>query len=246
MNESPSRTADTPYDTVVVIATYNEIENLPTLIPQIFDALPNTDVLIVDDASPDGTGEWVQMQCETDPRLHILRRAGKLGLGSAMIDALHWCLQRDYRLLINMDADLSHPPRYLPDLVGCLCNDEEVDVAIASRYVAGGRIDGWPLYRRWMSRCVNGFARIWFALPPRDCSGSFRCYRVATLRRMEVERLVSQGYAFYEEILWRLRKLGARMVEVPYAFQDRTQGDTKLNLTESLRSIATLITLRWR
>ena len=246
MNEPPTRGAGTSHDTIVVIATYNEIDNIPTLIPQIFAALPKTDVLVVDDASPDGTGDWVRTQGKTDPRLHLLCRAGKFGLGSAMIEGLHWCLQRDYQLLVNMDADFSHPPRYLPDLVGSLRNDADIDVAIASRYVTGGRIEGWPYYRRWMSRCINGFARVWFALPPRDCSGSYRCYRVATLRRMGVERLVSQGYAFYEEILWRLGKVGARMIEVPYTFQDRTRGDTKLNLMESLRSIVTLITLRWR
>ena len=233
-------------DTVVVIATYNEIENLPRLVDAIFRLLPIADVLVVDDASPDGTGEWVQTRSATEARLHLLSRQGKLGLGSAMIDGLRWCLDRDYQFLVNMDADFSHPPRYLPELIDRVRSDHNVDVAIASRYVRGGSIHGWPNHRRWMSRMVNGFARLWFALPPRDCSGSFRCYRASTIREMDVDQIVSQGYAFYEEILWRLRKIGARMVEVPYTFQDRTKGETKLNLVESLRSIITLMTLRWR
>jgi dolichol-phosphate mannosyltransferase len=145
-----------------------------------------------------------------------------------------------------MDADLSHPPAYLPALISCLRDDDSVDVVIASRYVTGGQILGWPRHRRWMSRLVNRFARSWFVLPSRDCSGSFRCYRVSALRKMGIERLVSRGYAFYEEILWRLRIANAKMVEVPYTFQDRTKGETKLNLMESLRGIGTLITLRWR
>lgn len=233
-------------DCLVVVATYNEIENLPKLVAEILDVLPSADVLIVDDASPDGTGDWVVKQQETELRLHLLSRTGKLGLGSAMIDALNWCLARRYKFLANLDADFSHPPAHLAELVACVQGDATVEVAIASRYVEGGGIEGWPWHRRIMSRLVNGFARVWFGLTPRDCSGSFRCYRVATLRRMGVERIVSHGYAFYEEILWRLRLIDARMVEVPYTYYERTRGQTKLNLGETIRSIFTLITLRWR
>lgn len=249
----------------MIVATYNEIENLPSLVDAIFDAVPAADILVVDDASPDGTGKWVAKQKANEPRLNLLSRSGKLGLGSAMVDALRWALQRNYTFVANLDADFSHPPHSLPDVIAAARSDDSVDVSIASRYADGGGIEGWPRHRRVMSRMVNGFARLWFGLSPRDCSGSFRCYRVSALRKMGgevssktaggganvsgcagIECIVSRGYAFYEEILWRLRVSGARMVEVPYTFQDRTKGETKLNLTETLRSIGTLITLRWR
>ncbi len=247
MKPIPTQEAATDrHDTLVVIATYNEIENLPRLLPEILGVLPNSDILVVDDASPDGTGDWVETEQDDEPRLFLLRRAGKLGLGSAMVDALRWCLKHDYRYVANLDADFSHPPESLPEIIDAVRSSDAVDVAIGSRYAPGGRIEGWPRHRRWMSRGVNAFARWWFGLQPRDCSGSFRCYRVATIRRMGTETIVSQGYAFYEEILWRLRQIGAKMVEVPYTFRDRTQGETKLNITETIRSIVALVTLRLR
>ena len=230
----------------MVVATYNEIENLPSLVEAILEAVPEADILVVDDASPDGTGEWVRQRQPSDTRLHLLSRSGKHGLGSAMVDALRWCLQRDYELVANLDADFSHPPKRLPGLVTAIRTNDHVDVAIGSRYVDGGGIEGWPRHRRLMSHLVNGFARFWFRLSPLDCSGSFRCYRVSALRKMGVECIVSRGYAFYEEILWRLRVSGAQMVELPYTFQDRTKGETKLNLVETVKSIWTLVTLRWR
>ncbi len=231
-------------DILIGISTYNEIENLPTLIEQITDVLPASDILVVDDNSPDGTGQWCDEQAPTNQRLRCVHRAGKLGLGTATITTMRFAVDHEYRYLINMDADLSHPTRFLPSLVAAMEQDGiSSDVAVGSRYVAGGSIIGWPWRRRIMSRCVNRFARFALQLDCHDCSGAFRCYRVSKLEQIDFDQVRSRGYSFFEEILWHLRCADARFVEVPITFQDRERGKSKINLREAwtvLRMIATL------
>lgn len=233
--------------TLVAVATYNEIETLPTLVAEVFRWLPQTDLLVVDDNSPDGTGRWCDEQSAHQKRLKCLHRPAKLGLGTATLAALHYALEHDYEFVITMDADLSHPPRYLPELLAAMDppGQAPVDVVIGSRYVRGGRIEGWPVHRHLMSRAVNTYARWLLQLKPRDCSGAFRCYRTSVLRRIDLTAIRSKGYSFEEEILWRLQRAGARIGEIPITFVDRKQGRSKIDLGEGLAALRILFWLAW-
>lgn len=219
---------------VVGISTYNEIENLPTLVEQIDEHLPAADILIVDDNSPDGTGDWSQQQADARADFFCVRREGKLGLGTATIATLQYAIDHDYEFVINMDADLSHAPTHLPGLFEAA---QQSDVAVGSRYIDGGGIVGWPFHRRIMSRCMNAYARLALGLPTKDCSGSFRCYRVSKLREISLDRVRSRGYSFFEEILWHLRHADAKFVEVPITFQDREKGESKINMREAFNAV---------
>ena len=232
--------------TLVAIATYNEIENLPRLVGAIRKHLPDVLILVIDDHSPDGTGQWCLEHKSNNPCFDCIIRSGKLGLGTAVLAAMQYAMANEYDFLINMDADFSHPPEQLPELLNAMM--PEIDVAIGSRYVAGGKIKGWPLYRRLMSRAVNGFARIWLGLPTRDNSGAFRCYRVATLHRILAQHISqkqirSKGYSFFEEILFLLHRGGAKMVEIPITFTDRKFGKSKINLREAVKAIGIIFRL---
>ncbi|MCL2709817.1 MAG: polyprenol monophosphomannose synthase [Planctomycetaceae bacterium] len=215
---------------LISLATYNERENLPTLTAQIFEFAPDVDILVVDDSSPDGTADWVEEQMQSDPRFKLLKRTGKLGLGSAVLAAMDYAVQHHYNFLINMDADLSHPPRFLPAIRSKA--DEGFDVVIGSRYIPGGNIEGWSLIRRLMSRAINIYARCLLGLKTRDNSGSYRCYRVALLSQLDPKTILSQGYSFFEEILFRLQQLGGTFAEVPMTFEERRIGQSKLNVKE--------------
>ena len=234
-----------PDRTVITVATYNEIDNLPRLVDAIFSHVPEADILVIDDNSPDGTGRWCDEQSATQPRLHCLHRPGKLGLGTATIAAMQWAIERDYTYLLNMDADFSHPPERIPALLAAMQPGDgpPVDVAIGSRYVPGGGSEGWPLSRRLMSRAVNTYARCLLGLRPRDCSGAFRCYRVALLGRLDFSAVRSRGYAFQEEVLWHLKRLGARMTEVPFVFAERRQGQSKIDTREAIAALAIIARL---
>lgn len=233
--------------TLVAIATYNEIDNLPRLADEIAQQIPAADLLVVDDNSPDGTGRWCDERAAEDARVRVIHRSGKLGLGTATLAAMRYALESDYELLLTMDADFSHPPRYVPDLLRGMSSDRDpvVDVMIGSRYVAGGDVEGWPLVRRMMSRMVNLYARILLGLSPRDCSGAFRCYRVSTLRRLDLNRVRARGYAFFEEILWRLKQQGARFGETPIVFVERRRGRSKIDLREAFSALWTILCLSW-
>ena len=215
---------------LIALATYNERENLTILTEQIFDCMPDVHILVVDDSSPDGTSTWVEEQMQHDARFKLIRRTGKLGLGSAILAAMEYAVQHDYDYLINMDADLSHPARYLTDIRTKA--EEGFDVVIGSRYVPGGNIIGWPWHRRMMSKAVNVYARWLLGLKTLDNSGSFRCYRVAPLRRLGQGVMLSRGYSFFEEVLYRLRQLDCTFTEVPITFEERRVGHSKLNVRE--------------
>jgi dolichol-phosphate mannosyltransferase len=242
------RTGPTVNRVLVTVATYNEIENLPMLVDQIRLALPGADLLVVDDNSPDGTGRWCDQRAASDSRIKCLHRAGKLGLGTALIAAMRYAIEHDYTYMINMDADLSHPPRNLPDLIAGMEVEKgpRVEVMIGSRYVRGGRIEGWSWRRHVMSRGVNWLARWCLGLALRDCSGAYRCYRVDLLKRLDFAAIRSRGYSFQEEILWRLKTLGARMEETPIAFIDRRHGQSKINSREAFAALRVLFALGLR
>lgn len=230
--------------TLIALATYNERDNLPILLDAIFKYAPDCDVLVVDDSSPDQTGDWVRERGQTELRLKLLQRKGKLGLGTAILDAIRYAIEHDYDFLLNMDADRSHAPESIPllrDRMGPDC-----DVAIGSRYIAGGNVVNWPLSRRLMSRLMNLYVRIILGLNTRDNSGSFRCYKVEVLKKLDLSQFHSRGYSFFEEILYRLKRLGAQWVEVPICFTDRTAGESKINIGEVVSALWTITLLRIR
>src|SRR5262245_23276927 len=225
---------------LISMATYNERENLPRLIAEILQFVPTADVLVVDDNSPDGTGKLVDEMAVADPRIHAIHRSGKLGLGTAILTGMRYSMEHGYDYHVNMDADFSHHPRYLPAL---LAGMQRHDVMIGSRYVPGGGTVDWPLKRKFISQGINLLVRMLFRMPARDCSGGYRCYRVSLLRKTSLDRLISRGYSFQQEVLYRCRKAGARVGETPIVFEDRRAGSSKVNLKEMTRSLSTIMML---
>jgi dolichol-phosphate mannosyltransferase len=225
---------------LVSLATYNEHDNLGPLVREIHAAVPQADVLVIDDHSPDGTGQLADELAAKDPRVHVLHRPGKQGLGTAILAAMRYAMGHGYDLLVNMDADFSHHPRYLPAL---LAGMKTADVMIGSRYITGGGTVNWPWTRRLMSQGVNVVVRILMRLPARDASGGYRCYRVAKLRQTDLDRLLSHGYSFQQEVLYRCRRAGCRIGETAIVFENRRAGASKVDPREALRSMAVLLRL---
>jgi dolichol-phosphate mannosyltransferase len=214
---------------LVVVATYNEIDNLPRLVRQITELLPNADVLVIDDASPDGTGNWCETSAGKYPQLAAIHREGKLGLGSAAIEGFKYAMIRDYELVATMDADLSHDPQSLAKMVELASDpaNAENQVVIGSRYVDGGGTEGWPWFRQFASKSVNRFARFMLKLKTHDNSGAFRVYRRSALEQLDLSQLKSTDFAYLEEILWRLSRKNVKMQEYPILFRNREQGRSK-------------------
>lgn len=223
---------------LVSLATYNERDNLEPLIREIHAQNASANVLVIDDNSPDGTGALADDVARADPRIHVLHRSGKLGLGTAILAGMQYAMEQGYDLLVNMDADFSHHPRYLPALLAGM-NDH--DVMIGSRYVQGGGVVNWPFSRRLMSRATNTLSRFLFRIPARDTSGAYRCFRVAKLRETNLDNLLSRGYSFQQEVLYRCRKAGCKIGETPIVFENRRAGASKVNLREAVRSIAVIL-----
>jgi dolichol-phosphate mannosyltransferase len=213
----------------VVIPTFNEAENLPGLVSALFGLpIPELGLLVVDDHSPDGTGEIAEQLSQAHPgRLVVIHRAGKLGLGSAYIFGFSQALEAGAQAVAQMDADFSHPPDKLVDLMQAL---RSCDVAMGSRYVPGGSVDeNWPLWRRSLSAFGNWYARLILGLPIRDVTGGFRLWRRETLLGMPLERVRSNGYAFQVEMAYLATRLGYRFLEVPFYFADRRWGHSKMS-----------------
>jgi dolichol-phosphate mannosyltransferase len=219
---------------LITLCTYNERENIGLLVPEIGRALPGVDILVIDDNSPDGTGRMADELAAADGRVRVLHRAGKEGLGSAMLAGFRDAIAHGYNFVLNMDADFSHDPRHLPAIVDCM---QRADVAIGSRYVPGGGVEGWSMSRHFMSQGINWYARLLLGLSTRDNSGAFRCYRVTKLAQIDLDQVRSRGYAFQEEILYRCRRVGCRFEETPIVFRDRQYGISKINWRESAAAL---------
>jgi len=218
----------------VIIPTYNERETLPHLIRQLMD-FPGVRVLVVDDGSPDGTGQIAENLSSTFPgRLEVMHRPHPSGLGSAYIDGMQHALAYQTDLIAQMDADLSHDVRYLPDLIAAAST---ADLVLGSRYVPGGGVSNWSLDRRLLSRFANFYVRAITGLRVRDATAGYRCWRRETLRQLPLERLKSSGYSFQVEMAWETVRRGFRVAEVPIVFVERTQGRSKLNWPVILESI---------
>ena len=229
--------------TLVALATYNERENLHPLVEAILALdVPDLDILVIDDNSPDGTGEVADRLAAEHPEVDVVHRRGKLGLGSAQVGAMQMADFRGYDFVLTMDADFSHNPKYIPEMIAAM---EEYDLVIGSRYVEGGGTRDWGRLRRLMSWGANTFARLVLGLKPRDCSSGFKCYRVGALVRIDLTRVVSRGYAFQEEMVYRFKLLRAAIGEVPILFENRQRGTTKMSIREIFGLFATVLVLRW-
>jgi len=211
--------------TIVVIPTYNEAENVPLLVPEVRRVLPEAEVLVVDDHSPDGTGALVERMAGQDPAIHLLARAGKEGLGRAYVAGFSWCLDRGFEVIVQMDCDFSHQPAQLPSLLAAL---DHADLVIGSRYVKGGETESWPFRRRFLSQGGNLYARTILGMKVRDLTGGFKAWRRQTLLDIDVRKVRATGYAFQMEMNYRAHRAGKRIVEVPITFPDRVRGQSKL------------------
>lgn len=222
---------------VVLIPTYNERDNVPGVIERVRAALPEVDVCVLDDASPDGTGDVVDALAALDPQVHVRHRAGKQGLGVAYLDGFDWAQQLGYDVVVEMDADGSHRPEDLPRVLAAL---EHADVAIGSRWVPGGQVVNWPAHRKALSLGANLYTRVLLGMPIKDATAGFRAYRMQALRDMGLTDVASQGYCFQVDLSWRAVRAGLRVVEVPITFVERENGSSKMSrdiIVESLRNI---------
>jgi dolichol-phosphate mannosyltransferase len=219
--------------TVVVIPTYDERANLPVVLDRLRDAVPDAHALVVDDNSPDGTGELADELAAADSRLHVLHRATKAGLGAAYVAGFRWALQRGYDVVVEMDADGSHAPEDLPRLLDALVGHSTdaataADVVLGSRYVPGGRVVNWAPYREWLSRGGNYYSRMALGVGINDLTGGFRAYRRHVLDSIDLSAVASQGYCFQVDLAWRSVRGGFAVVEVPIVFTEREQGQSKM------------------
>lgn len=220
---------------------YNEADNVEPLVEAVLANAPHADLLLIDDNSPDGTGQIADAIAVRRANVTVIHRPGKQGLGSAIVLAMKYAVEHGYDYYLNLDADFSHPPRFIPALLDGM---RDHDVMIGSRYVPGGGVLGeFGIRRKLMSRGINGLARVCLGLDTRDNSGSFRCYRVSKLAEIDLDQVQSRGYSFLEEVLYLCKLVGCRMGETPIMFEDRRAGQSKLNKTEAVRSAAIIVRL---
>jgi dolichol-phosphate mannosyltransferase len=231
---------------LVVMATFNECDNVCPLIEAILAADDRVQVLVVDDESPDGTGQLALDTAARSQRVHALIRRGRKGLGSAILEGFQLAAAHGFEIAFNMDADFSHDPADLPRLLAAMepIGGRPLDMVIGSRRVPGGRVVGWPLSRHLSSRLVGWFTRLILRVPIRDGSSGYRGLRLAMLDRLS-KRPMCTGYAFHEDLVWRVHRAGGRMMEVPICFTDRTRGRSKANLPAVLEGIRDLFRLGW-
>lgn len=228
--------------TLVVIPTYDEAGVIETTLDRVLAAKPDAHVLVVDDASPDGTADLVEARADFGRRVFVLHRPGKAGLGAAYRAGFGWALYRGYDIVVQMDADLSHPPERIPALVVALLDG--ADVAVGSRYVRGGRINDWSWSRRLISWLGNLYVRLVLALPVRDATAGFKAFRASALEACETTSSQANGYCFQIENTWRATRAGLRVVEVPIVFSDREIGTSKMSGAIVLEAVRRV--LGWR
>ena len=219
----------THHRALVVLPTYNEVDNIASLVESVLQFVPQAEIVVVDDASPDGTGELVEKLRRQEPRIHLLGRSAKMGLGSAYLAGFRFGLERDHDLLVTMDADLAHDPAHLPEL---LSRAQESSLVIGSRYVPGGGFRNWPLSRRLLSTAANLYARLLLGLDVRDCTSGYRCYQREALLAANAFEIRSSGYSFLYELLAGVAAAGLPVTEVPIVFVQRTAGRSKINSSE--------------
>lgn len=211
---------------LVCIPTYNEVSNIEPIVRRVRAAVPEADVLVLDDASPDGTGAVADRLAAADPAVRVSHRAGKEGLGAAYIAGFRWADAQGYDAVVEMDADGSHQPEELPRLLAAL---RTADVVLGSRWVEGGEVRNWPASRRLLSRGGNAYTRLALGLPLRDATGGFRVYRMDVLRALPLGEVASQGYCFQVDLVWQAWRAGYRVAEVPITFVERVRGESKMS-----------------
>jgi len=227
---------------LVVVPTYNEALNIERLVGALLSQGSQLDILVVDDNSPDGTGDIVAALAAQSPRVQLLRRAGKLGLGSAYIAGFRHGLQQGYSYLCEMDADFSHQPHYLPQLLSCA--EHDADVALGSRNVPGGRVENWSWVRKLISKGGSLYARTILDMPVYDCTGGFKCFRADVLQHIDLNSIRSSGYAFQVEMNYRCHQAGFRIREIPIVFPDRVAGSSKMSRQIVLEAALMVLKLR--
>jgi dolichol-phosphate mannosyltransferase len=211
---------------LVIVPTYNEVENLEAILTRLSASVPAAHALVVDDGSPDGTGELAETLAQLDPRVHVLKRTTKAGLGPAYVAGFRWARDRGYDVVVEMDADGSHAPEQLPDILAAL---ESADLVLGSRYVPGGEVADWPLHRLLLSRFGNRYTRWALRLPLADATGGYRAARGALIDALPFDDVASQGYCFQVDWAWRAVRAGARVREVPITFTERALGRSKMS-----------------
>lgn len=226
---------------LISLATYNEAGNLKALVTVIRQYAPDCSIVVIDDNSPDGTGQIADELRSSLPKIDVIHREGKEGLGTATLLAMRYAIASNFEYMINLDADFSHPPRFIPALLDGMGDH---DVMIGSRYVPGGGVEGdFNLKRKLMSSGINSYARLTLGLTSRDNSGSYRCYRVSKLAEIDLDRVRSRGYSFQEEILFWCLTVGCRIGETPILFENRRSGVSKINMREAVSALWTLFVL---
>jgi len=234
---------NSPTRTVVIIPTYNEAENISPLIERILQLEEDIDILVIDDNSPDGTGDVVDAIAQKEPHVQIIHRKAKLGLGTAYTAGFLFALAKGYHRVITMDADFSHNPRYIPALLRLT---DDYDLAIGSRYVPGGGVRLWGVHRILLSRLANFFARFVLRLNVHDCTAGFRCYRANVLESIDPRSIQADGYSYLLEMLWRVQKAGFKVAETPIVFTDRRRGASKISQKEIFNAMITVVRLLFR
>ncbi len=228
--------------TIIVIPTYNEAENITELLTRVRRSSPTAHVLFVDDRSPDGTAERIRAASHTDGRVYLLERAEKLGLGAAYRAGFGWALENGFDTIVQMDADLSHPPEMVPALVAAL---DDADIAIGSRYVARGSVEDWAWSRRLLSRLGNLYVHVVLGVPVHDNTAGFKAFTARSLRDIDVLASTSNGYCFQIENTWRAHRAGLTLTEVPITFTDRARGASKMSGGIALEAVARVLAWRW-
>jgi dolichol-phosphate mannosyltransferase len=211
---------------LLIVPTYNERDNIEAIIDRVLQSVPDANVLVADDGSPDGTGKIADELATNDPRVHVLHRTKKAGLGAAYVAGFGWGLDRGYDVLVEMDADGSHAPEQLPRLLGAL---RHADLVLGSRWVPGGTVVNWAKSRELISRGGNLYTRIALGISLRDATGGYRAYRRRVLESIDLDSVASQGYCFQVDLAWRAVRAGFRVVEVPITFADRERGESKMS-----------------
>ncbi|MCF8530553.1 MAG: polyprenol monophosphomannose synthase [Candidatus Nanopelagicales bacterium] len=219
---------------LVIIPTYNEMDALPRILDRVRASVPLAEILVVDDNSPDGTGDLAHQRSESDPQVHVMHRLGKDGLGAAYLSGFAWGLQNGFDVIVEMDADGSHQPEQLPALLDALC---DADLVLGSRWVAGGGTQNWSKGREVLSRGGNTYTRVMLGIDIHDATGGYRAFRATTLRALDLNEVASQGYCFQVDLAWRATQRGLRVTEVPITFVEREVGTSKMSrkiVTEAL------------